>query len=75
MRRPRLTRRTSFIALGIMLGLANVGLMFSPTPARAAEEVIAGCDRCSKCSGRCDGEVRSDCFCCSGLCWRCGDAC
>jgi hypothetical protein len=29
----------------------------------------------NKCSGECVNGTRTNCFCCSGLCWRCGDSC
>jgi hypothetical protein len=72
----KMSSRTSFFALALMLGLANVGLMMMPSSVRAQEDdAITGCDGCSKCSGRCEGGIRGNCFCCSGLCWRCGDSC
>lgn len=34
----------------------------------------SGCPN-NKCSGECVNGVRTNCFCCSGLCWVCGDDC
>ena len=38
-------------------------------------ECESDADCANQCSGECDGDTRVNCFCCSGLCWECGDDC
>jgi hypothetical protein len=70
-------KRTTYYVVAAVLAALNGTMLFAPSPGQAAVGACGSAKSCSsnKCSGKCIGGTRSDCSCCSGLCWVCGDDC
>lgn len=70
-------------ALVVLLAVLNAFAFVAPPSITAADGTGAdgtACEtggQCSsgKCSGPCEGGVRTDCNCCFDFCWVCGAAC
>jgi hypothetical protein len=62
-----------WLMMSILVPL-NIAAFAYPAPVSGdyhLEDPDGGCKK----SGECINNIRTNCFCCSGLCWKCGDAC